>query len=133
MGNDTGPQDATYTCLQNGTAHIFGTATSRAEQGDTMVDLTYVFTACLHVGVPNPAPERNYAMVLDGTATERGIIAVQPTATTSLAIKSDTMSFVGKVNDPPLDYVAPDCPVDVSQDGNTLSGLICGRMAGFGF
>jgi hypothetical protein len=73
-------------------------------------------------------------MVLDGTATESGTIAVQPSATTSLAIKSEAMSFAGYVNDPPIDYAEPDCMVDVRQDGNAVSGFFCdGRTAGFGF
>jgi hypothetical protein len=134
MGQDVGPQDGVYQCLMGGTAHVVGTATSNAAQGSTFVDLTYVFRACLHVAIPSPTPERNYRMVLDGTATESGTIAVQPSATTSLAIKSEAMSFAGYVNDPPIDYTEPDCMVDVRQDGNAVSGFFCGgRTAGFGF
>jgi hypothetical protein len=133
MGMPVGLQDGTYDCLEGGTAHVNGHADSNPTQGSTFVDLTYVFVDCLHFAVPSPTPERNYQMVLNGTAIQQGTIAVQPTATTSLTIRSDAMSFLGQVNDPPLTYEERDCAVDVHQDGNTLSGLICGRAAGFGF
>lgn len=133
MGMPVGHQDGTYDCLDGGTAHVFGEASSNPSQGSTCVDLTYVFVDCLHYSVPSPTPERNYQMTLVGTATQKGIIAVQPTATTSLRITSMAMSFHGQVNDPPLPYEEVDCPVDVAQDGNTVSGLLCARAAGFGF
>ena len=133
MGMPVGMQDATYDCLEGGTAHVFGDASSNPAQGSTFVNLTYVFTNCVHFAVPSPTPERNYQMTLNGTATEHCTIAVQPTATTSLRIKSDAMSFDGEVNDPPIKYHEESCPVDVAQDGNNLSGLLCGRPAGFGF
>jgi hypothetical protein len=133
MGRDVGPQDGTYPCLMGGTAHVFGTATSNAAQGSTFVDLTYVFADCLHVAVPNPTADRNYQMGLNGTATENGVIAVQPTATTALHIHSDSMTFLGRVDDPPVDYNQTDCLVDVMQDGSVVSGFFCDGTAGFGF
>jgi hypothetical protein len=133
MGGPVGAQDATFDCLMNGTAHVFGTASSQPEQGSTFVTLTYEFHACLHAAVPNPTADRNYVMLLDGTATEDGTIAVQPTATTSLQIQSQDMTFAGQVSDPPVDYAESNCAVDVLQDGGSVSGFLCGRMAGFGF
>jgi hypothetical protein len=139
-----GAQDKMYPCMPfGGTAHITGTVTSNANVGTTSVDLTYVLDHCHYIAV-DTEPTQNYDMTLTGTADEKGLIAVQPGTTTSLAITSDAMTFSGKVYSPPLPYpadageeaAAPDaapgvaCSVRVAQDGNQLSGMICGRTAG---
>jgi hypothetical protein len=69
-------------------------------------------------------------MTLTGTATEKGTLAVQPSANTALTIQSDAMTFSGTVHDPPLNYQANACPLALVQDGNQLSGTVCGRQAG---
>ncbi len=43
------------------------------------------------------------------------------------------MTFSGNVYHPTIDYEQSDCPLDFSQDGNSVSGTVCGRSAGFGF
>ena len=138
-----GAQDQTYECLPfKGTAHVTGTVTSNANVGTTSVMLTYVLDHCRYVAVDTD-PTQNYDMTLTGTAMENGIIAVQPGMATALSITSDAMTFSGTVYSPALPYPADAgsqggsdaaageaCAVDVAQNGNQLSGTICGRTAG---
>jgi hypothetical protein len=129
FGNDVGPQDETVPCTQGGQVRVFGEASSNALQGATMVDLTYAFQACSHVERDDEAPE-NYELTLDGQVTQLGTIAVQPSATTALVMGSDSVTLVGTVYDPPIDYRVEGCAVTLGQNGNDLSGRICGRIAG---
>jgi hypothetical protein len=133
QANPIGMQRGVFPCLQGGMALVFGEATSNAQQGATNVNLTYVFDRCLHTNQPNPNADRNYQMTFTGTATQIGMITVQPTATTAINIKSMAMTMSGIVYDPPSTYEESDCAVEVTQDGNTVSGFLCGRAAGFGF
>jgi hypothetical protein len=48
-------------------------------------------------------------------------------------MKSTSLSLAGTVFDPPLPYQASDCVVQLSQSGNTVTGLVCEREAGFSF
>ena len=58
-------------------------------------------------------------------------ILARPTATTALFIKSDGLAVEGTVYDsPPLDYREPTCKIDLTQNGNHLSGDMCGRRTG---
>ena len=127
QGKAVGSHDLTTPCPLGGTARVFGTASSNALQGSTEVQLTYVLTDCGYLFKDDDADD-NYTMKLSGTMTQTGIIAVQPSATTALVMKSDPMSFAGTVYDPPLDYAAV-CPVVLGQNGNTLTGKLCGRTA----
>ena len=43
-------------------------------------------------------------------------------------MKSDGITFDGTVHDPPLPYAAT-CPVELGQNGNLLTGKLCGRDA----
>jgi hypothetical protein len=134
-----GAQDRTYDCTPfGGSAHITGTATSNANVGTTTVNLTYVLENCRYVA-SDTDPNQNYDITLTGTAKEDGVIAVQPGTTTSLTITSDAMTLSGTVYSPPLPF--PDdagtgdggagaCSVQLAQNGNQLSGTICGRTAG---
>ncbi len=139
-----GAQDQMYGCTPfGGTAHVTGTVTSNADVGTTSVALTYVLDRCRYMAVDTD-PTQNYDMTLTGTTTEEGVIAVQPGTTTALAITSGAMTFSGTVYSPALPYpadagqeaTAPDaapgevCSVQVAQNGNQLSGKICGRIAG---
>jgi hypothetical protein len=140
-----GAQDVTYNCAPlGGTAHITGTATSNADVGSTTVSLTYVFDGCRYIA-QDTDPTQNYDMTVTGVVVETGTIAVQPGSTTSLAITSDAVVLAGSVYSPPILYATdggidlPDagdagslgaCAILVSQDGNQLSGTICGRTAG---
>jgi hypothetical protein len=147
-----GPQDGGIELPLGGKARVFGVATADPLQGVSNVDLTYVFTN-VHNFHKDDAPEQNYDVTIDGTLTQKGIIAVQPSSTTALGIGtlaedagaegSTRVSIVGKIYDPPIDYVASPsdagadesagCTVTVTQNGNNVSGYFCGRKAGFSF
>lgn len=129
QGKPVGPQDATVPCPLGGSAHVFGTATSNAVQGSTEVQLTYALAHCAY-SQKDTDPLRNYSVTINGTVTEAGTISVQPTATTALVISSDALDLTGTVHVPTVDYAAGACKLAVSQNGNTLSGQLCGRTAG---
>jgi hypothetical protein len=135
-----GAQDQTYACTPfGGSAHVTGTATSNPNVGTTTVNLTYVLDHCRYLAA-DTEPTQNYDITVTGTAMETGIIAVQPGTPTSLAITSDAMTLSGTVYSPPLPYPdhagtedagAPSpCSMQLAQNGNQLSGTICGRTAG---
>lgn len=129
QGKPVGPQDALVPCPLGGSAHVFGTATSNAVQGATEVDLTYVLDHCAY-NQKDTDPKQNYALTVNGTITQKGTIAVQPTATTGLVMTSDPIDLEGKVYDPAVDYAAKGCTLGMSQDGNQISGMLCGRTVG---
>ncbi len=125
-----GPQTGMAPCPLGGTASVSGTATSNADQGTTMVNLTYVFTRCEYSEIDTD-PTQTFDLTLDGTVTEVGTIAVQPTSTTALEFSSDAVSFEGSVYaGPAIPYTANSCPLKLGQDGNELSGTLCGRVVG---
>jgi hypothetical protein len=127
QGKPVGAHDETTRCPFGGAVRVVGTATSNAMQGATEVDLTYVMDGCSYL-FKDDDPEDNYRTKLTGTLTQVGVIAVQPTATSALVMKSDSITFEGTVYDPPIDYVVT-CPVELAQNGNKLTGTICGREA----
>jgi hypothetical protein len=127
QGKPVGTHDLTTPCPLGGGVRVFGTATSNAVQGATEVRLTYVLADCGYLFKDDDAKD-NYSMRLSGTMTQEGILAVQPSATSALVMKSDMMKLSGTVYDPPLDYAA-ECPVELGQNGNKLTGTICGRDA----
>lgn len=124
-----GEQDVTEDCATGGRAHIFGTASSVPEQGATMVDLTYEFVECGYLERDDERDE-NYSVTISAVLTQRGTLAVQPSATTAIVIESDSLTLSGTVSDPPIDYVASECALTLAQNGDELSGTICGREAG---
>lgn len=124
-----GEQDETTDCPLGGSARVFGFATSNPVQGATEVELTYELRDCAYIELDDE-PEETYRMTLDGTISQSGTMAVQPTATTALFMESDSMSLDGTVFDPPREFREEDCVVDVAQNGNDLSGLFCGREVG---
>ena len=133
-----GAQDAMTPCVSfdgtvGGSAHIFGTATVNADQGASIVALSYDFKNCLFTAPPDPTAAQNFSLTLTGLVTEEGTISVQPTATTALLIQSDSLSISGTVYDPPVDYAASSCALSVIQNGNAVSGALCGRSSGFTF
>ena len=129
QGQPVGAQSASTPCPLGGSAQIKGTATSNANQGSTSVALTYVFDACAFSQVDTD-PKQNYAMTLTGTITENGTIAVQPSASTALEFASTSMTFDGSVYAPSIPYSAEACVVTLGQNGNDLSGTLCGRAVG---
>jgi hypothetical protein len=117
-------------CPLGGTASVSGTATSNANQGTTTVNLTYVFAQCTYPQIDSD-PTQTFHLTLDGTITEVGTIAVQPSSTTALEFTSAAFSLDGTVYDgPPLPYVQNGCALQLVQAGNNLSGTFCGRDAG---
>lgn len=129
QGQPVGPQDATTPCPLGGQARVFGEAYSNALQGSTEVELSYVFETCRYLS-RDDEPGENYDMTLDGTLSQVGTLAVQPTASTALVMASESMSFEGSVYDPPLPFSEVECPVSLGQSGNSLAGFICNREAG---
>ena len=67
-------------------------------------------------------------MTLEGELTQQGIIAVQPSSSSALVMRSERMKLAGTVYDPPAPYEA-ECPLELGQNGNKLTGKICGRAA----
>ena len=125
-----GEQDETTRCPLGGSARVRGTATSVAEQGATEVDLIYELSACAYLQRDDEVDE-NYDITISGIVAEQGILAVQPTATTSLIFESDSISLEGTVYDPPVDYAELDCAFRFAQNGNNFAGTWCGRKVGF--
>lgn len=128
QGKPVGAHDYTVPCPLGGSARIFGVATSNATQGSTDVKLTYVLDGCT-VLERDDEPKENYRMVVTGTVQQEGVIAVQPSATTALSMKSDDVSLVGTIYDPPVPYEERGCAVLLAQTGSRLAGVLCGRDA----
>ena len=133
-----GAQDKTAPCVSfdgtsGGSVRVFGNATVNAIQGASIVSLSYDFKDCLYSAPPDATANQNFSLTVTGLVTEDGTLSVQPTATTALAISSDSLNVSGTVYDPPLDYAASGCAVSVIQNGNAVSGAFCGRRAGFTF
>jgi hypothetical protein len=124
-----GEQDVTEACATGGSAHIFGSASSVPEQGATLVDLTYELDECSYLERDDERDE-NYSVTISAVLTQRGTLAVQPSATTAIVIESESLTLSGTVSDPPIDYSANECPFTLTQNGDELSGTICGREAG---
>jgi len=138
QGRPVGAQDNMTPCRssdgsQGGNVRVFGNATSNAEQGASFVELEYDFQECAYSVPPDATPNQNYALVVTGRVRQHGTLAVQPSATTALVIDSDSLSLSGTVYDPPLDYEVSGCELAVAQQGNRVSGALCGRNAGFTF
>jgi hypothetical protein len=129
QGKPVGPQDATTPCPLGGRARVHGNATSNAEQGATEVSLTYEFSACAYSQTDDD-PKQTYSVTVNGSITESGTIAVQPSATTALIFTSDGTSITGKVYSPAIDYHADACPMRLGQNGNDLTGTLCERAIG---
>lgn len=129
QANDVGEQDETTDCPTGGSAHVFGTATSVPEQGATKVDLTYELTDCGYLERDDERDE-NYDVTISATLTQKGTLAVQPSETSALLIDSDSLTLRGTVSDPPLDYEAVECALDLTQNGDEVSGTLCGRSGG---
>jgi len=79
--------------LKGTTARVFGTATANGEQGVTDVCLTYVFKHTLYAKKQDE-PKENYSVFLEGTITQQGRIAVQPSAPTALKMRSKSVVVV---------------------------------------
>ncbi len=125
QGKPVGDHDVTTPCPLGGAVRIVGSASSNPVQGATEVKLTYLLVDCGYTFKDDDA-EDNYALTISGLVAQEGILAVQPSATSALILKSDKVKLSGTVYDPPLDYAA-ECPVELGQNGNKLTGKICGR------
>jgi hypothetical protein len=129
QANPEGEQDESTPCPRGGRARIFGTATSNPVHGATEVELTYELDDCRYVEIDDE-PVETYATTIEGTVTQAGVMAVQPTATTALLMQSSSVTVEGTVFDPPRLWQGEACALDVAQNGNDLSGLFCGREVG---
>jgi len=72
-------------------------------------------------------PRENYRLATSGTFRQTGTLAVQPTATTALGMKSDAVTITGTVYDPPIPYEQKACPLLSNQDDSKVTGTLCGR------
>jgi hypothetical protein len=129
QGQPVGPQNATAQCPLGGSVRVAGTATSNASVGSTTVSLTYFLTACGY-SQTDTDPNQTYSVTVDGVVTESGTIAQVSTSTTALDIGSTSFSLTGTVYSPGIDYTASACALEVGQNGNELSGTMCGRSVG---
>jgi len=132
QGKPVGTYDVTQACIKGGSVRVVGSATSNAVQGATEVDVTYTFDKCGYVQKQTEA-NQNYSIELSGSIEEKGTLAVQPSATTALLLKSASVSITGTVYDPPNPYEAKDCSLDAFQSGNHVAGTMCGREVTFDF
>lgn len=130
QGNPVGPQDESTPCPHGGSARVAGVATSVAEQGTTELELGYLLNACAYQHRDDDA-EESYDVVISGSVGQKGILAVQPTATTALIFVADSVSLEGEVFDPPIPYTAHACRLRLAQNGSHLSGTWCEREIGF--
>jgi hypothetical protein len=129
QGGPVGMQDKMAPCPLGGTVHVQGTATSVAEQGTTMVDLTYDFAACGY-SETDTDPTKTFSLTFTGTVSEKGNLANDPSSTTALTFHSDSMTLKGTVFSPTVDYDDESCALDLSQSGDNVSGTLCTRMTG---
>lgn len=132
QGKPVGEQDQTVPCPLGGTARVFGEVGANATQGTVEVDLTYVFDGCGYVERDDDAGE-NYEITLTTSVTQIGTFASQSGATTAVLMKSDAVTMVGTVSNPPIGYRADSCALVMSQAGNDVTGTLCGRKAKFTF
>jgi hypothetical protein len=129
QGGPVGTQDQMARCPLGGTAQVTGTATSNANQGTTNVELTYAFDSCAY-SATDTDPSQTFALTLTGSIVESGVLSAQPSTTTALQFRSASVTITGTVYRPPIDYKADACALDLGQNGNNVSGALCGRMAG---
>ena len=132
QGKPVGTYDLSTPCPRGGNARITGTASSNAVQGSTEVKLTYVLENCAYLQKDDDEKE-NYSVTVSGTVEQQGTLAVQPSSTTALLMKSNSITIAGSVYDPPDPYEAKECPLDIFQNGNRVAGTLCGREVGFDF
>ena len=132
QGKPVGTYDLTTPCPQGGNARIFGDAKSNAVQGATEVKLTYVLDRCNYLSKDDD-PKQNYDITVSGTIEQQGTIAVQPSATTALLMKSGSVTLEGSIYDPPSPYEVKECPLDIFQNGNHVAGKMCNRDVTFDF
>jgi hypothetical protein len=128
-GKPVGMQDKMALCPLGGSAHVTGTATSNANQGTTSVELTYAFESCTY-SATDTDPSQTFALTLTGSIVESGVLSAQPSTTTALQFLSASVTIQGTVYTPPIDYRADRCALDLGQNGNDVSGTLCGQMAG---
>ena len=132
QGKPVGPKQASSPCPEGGSVSVAGEASSNADQGTTTVDLTYTFDACVYRQIDSDAAQ-NYLMTVQGVIREQGILAVQPSTTSAVSFESEQVTLTGEVYSPSIPYDAPQCPLDLNQNGNRLAGTICDRAASVDF
>jgi hypothetical protein len=129
QGKPIGPQSAAVACPKGGKAFVYGSATSNADQGTTEVKLTYEAEACAYEQRDNDV-EESYDVVLTGKIVQDGVLAVQPSSSTALVMKGESVTLSGTVRLPAVAYRAEACTLDMTQSGNKLTATLCGRTVG---
>ncbi len=129
QGKPVGAHDVTVDCPNGGRVRVFGEASSNAAQGSTDVRIDYAFDGCAYLQRDDEANE-NYSMTFTGTVRQEGVIAVQPSATTALLMKAETLSLSGTVHEPAIEFAEAACSVQFAQNGSRLSGTLCERPVG---
>ncbi len=123
-----GAQDATVPCDDVHKVHLFGTAVSDPVQAVTSVNLTYDVPGC-PVRATDATADENYALRIAGTVTQTGTVSAQSSAYNALVIRATAVTFSGTVYDPAVSYEQT-CSIEVVQNGNNISGRLCGRITG---
>jgi hypothetical protein len=126
QGKPVGEQDFVSDCPLGGTARVLGVAFSNPIQGANEVDLVYLLENCAYLQ-RDDEPEESYDTIITTAVSQKGIMAVQPTATTALIFESDALIIDGSVFDPAIGYSKADCSIRLAQNGDRLSGSWCGR------
>jgi hypothetical protein len=58
------------------------------------------------------------------------VIAVQPSSTTALQMRSQAVTLSGTVYNPAIPVELTACTMQLQQDGNELTGTLCERKVG---
>jgi hypothetical protein len=126
QGKPVGAQDITVPCPLGGNVRVAGNASSNADQGATNVDLTYTFERCTYLR-KDAKPEENYELTVSGAVKQDGVIAIQPSATTALSLRSTSIKLEGSVYVPSISVDTTACSIRLQQTGNRLAGTLCER------
>jgi hypothetical protein len=129
QGKPVGAQNEQAVCPLGGFVRVTGEATANAQQGSTNVNLEYEFFDCVYESKDDDL-EENYRVTLSGLVGQRGVIAVQPSSTTALQMRSQAVTLSGTVYNPAIPVELTACTMQLQQDGNELTGTLCERKVG---
>ena len=132
QGKEVGTHDQKVPCLRGGSARVYGEATSNALQGTTEVKLTYEFERCLYRQRDDEVNE-NFELTISGKVEQQGTLAVSAGSNNALIMKAESVTAAGTVYDPPIEYAASECTLEISQNGSNIGGDFCGRSVAFKF
>ena len=118
-GGSTGYQNRHIACGNAASADITGTVTLANNDIQT-VHLVYQLNDCYATG-------DRYALTLSGTVFQDGTFRSGDTSTNAVTIRSDTLRYRGSLGASAAITAVGECPINISDDGESASGLICGR------